>query len=71
MNEQKMFNLLQEIWENISFDGDRKVYSEMLVLLDNIRYFLVNDLQVDYPKRMYDELDNTLTKSTNKTEYKF
>ena len=31
----------------------------MLVLLDDIRYFLREDLQIDYPQRFYKELENT------------
>lgn len=30
-------------------DKDREAYSKMLVLLDNMKYFLYYDLQIEYP----------------------
>ena len=59
MSETDMLTHLQTIWENITYNGDRAIYSEMLVLLDDIRYFLREDLQIDYPQRFYKELENT------------
>ncbi len=35
---------------------------KMLVPLDNIHYFLHQDLRIDYPKKVYEEWDNTLNK---------
>lgn len=55
MTEQEMYNSLNKIWENITTDGDRTIYSKMLVLLDNMHYLLHNDLQIDYPIEMYGE----------------
>ena len=54
-----MLTALQSIWENLSFKGDREIYSEILVLLDNIRYYLHDDLRIDYPQRFYEKLENT------------
>lgn len=59
MSETDMLTHLQTIWENITDNGDRAIYSEMLVLLDDIRYHLREDLQIDYPQRFYEELENT------------
>lgn len=49
MTEKEMLNALQSVWENMTMDKDRTAYGEMLVLLDNMRYFLRYDLQCDYP----------------------
>lgn len=49
MTESDMINALQCVWDHMTMDKDRKAYSEMLVLLDNMQYFLRHDLQIDYP----------------------
>ena len=43
-----MLNCLLAVWENMTEDKDREAYKEMLVLLDNMRYFLRHDLQIEY-----------------------
>ena len=48
MTEEEMINCLLSVWDNMTLDKDRKAYSEMLVLLDNMRYFLRHDLQIEY-----------------------
>lgn len=55
MTEKEMYYNLEKIWQNLTFDGDRTIYSKMLVLLDNIRYVLHNDLQIDYPIETYEK----------------
>ena len=49
MTEIEMLDALQKVWENMSMDKDREMYGEMLVLLDDMRYFLRYDLQCEYP----------------------
>lgn len=49
MTETEMLNALQSVWENMTMDKDRIAYGKMLVLLDNMMYFLRYDLQCDYP----------------------
>jgi len=48
MQEKEMLNCLLAVWENMTEDKDREAYREMLVLLDNMRYFLRRDLQIEY-----------------------
>lgn len=48
MTEKEMLDCLQSVWENMTTDKDREAYSEMLLLLDNMRYYLWYDLQIDY-----------------------
>lgn len=48
MREKEMLEYLQAIWENMTEDKDREAYKEMLALLDNMRYFLRYDLQIEY-----------------------
>ena len=48
MQEKEMLNCLLAVWENMTEDKDREAYKEMLVLLDNMRYFLRHDLQNEY-----------------------
>ena len=48
MTEQEMIDCLQLVWENMTEDKDREAYKEMLALLDNMRYFLRYDLQIEY-----------------------
>ena len=33
----------------MTMDKDRIAYSKMLVLLDNMYHYLLNDLQIEYP----------------------
>lgn len=49
-----MLNSLQTIWENISPYGDRTMYQEMLVILDEI-HCIFDEMNIDYPQRVYDE----------------
>ena len=49
MTEKEMLNALQNVWKNMTMDKDRQAYSEILVLLDNMRYFLSSDLLITYP----------------------
>lgn len=49
MTEKEMLDCLQSVWENMTMDKDREAYSKMLVLLDNMKYFLYYDLQIEYP----------------------
>ncbi len=49
MTEKEMLECLQAVWENMTQDKDRTAYEEMLVLLDNMLYYLRYDLQIDYP----------------------
>lgn len=44
MTEKEMIDCLQSVWENMTLDKDRAAYAEMLVLLDNMIYFLHYDL---------------------------
>ena len=48
MTEQEMINCLLSVWDNMTVDKDREAYKEMLMLLDNMSYFLRYDLQCDY-----------------------
>lgn len=48
MKETEMLNCLLAVWENVTVDKDREAYKEMLVLLDDMRYFLRYDLQIEY-----------------------
>lgn len=48
MTEQEMINCLLSVWDNMTVDKDRDAYKEMLMLLDNMSYFLRYDLQCDY-----------------------
>lgn len=48
MTEKEMLNCLLTVWENMTEDKDREAYKEMLALLDNMRYFLHYDLQIEY-----------------------
>ena len=48
MTEKEMLDCLQSVWENMTMDKDREAYKEMLALLDNMRYFLRYDLQIEY-----------------------
>jgi len=65
MTETEMLAQLDNINKNLSYGGDRELYSQMLVLLDNIRYFLKQDLEIDYPKEYYDVLNNFIAKEGN------
>lgn len=48
MTEKEMLNCLQSVWENMTSDKDRNAYKEMLLLLDDMRYYLQYDLQIEY-----------------------
>lgn len=48
MTEKEMLDCLQSVWENMTTEKDRDAYGEMLLLLDNMRYYLRYDLQIDY-----------------------
>ena len=48
MTEKEMLNCLMTVWENMTEDKDRNAYTEMLLLLDEMREFLRYDLQVEY-----------------------
>ena len=48
MTEKEMLNCLMTVWENMTEDKDTEAYKEMLLLLDNMRYFLRYDLQIEY-----------------------
>ena len=48
MTEQEMINTLQSVWENMTWDKDRNAYQEMLILLDDMTYYLRYDLQCEY-----------------------
>ena len=48
MKETEMLNCLLAVWENMTVDKDREAYKEMLVLLDDMCYFLRYDLQIEY-----------------------
>ena len=48
MTEKEMLNCLLAVWENLTSDKDREAYKEMLSLLDDMRYFLRYDLQIEY-----------------------
>ena len=47
MTEQEMIDCLQLVWENMTEDKDRNAYTEMLLLLDEMREFLRYDLQIE------------------------
>ena len=49
MTEKEMLAFLQYVWDNMTSDKDRQAYGEMLVLLDNMVYYLRHDLQCEYP----------------------
>lgn len=48
MTEKEMLNCLLAVWENMTSDKDREAYKEMLSILDDMRYFLRYDLQIEY-----------------------
>lgn len=43
-----MLDCLLSVWENMTADKDTEAYKEILMLLDNMCYFLRYDLQCDY-----------------------
>ena len=49
MTEQEMIDSLQAVWENMTMDRSYAAYQIMLVLLDNMRYLLRCDYQIDFP----------------------
>ena len=49
MTEKEMIDCLQSVWENMTTDKNAHDYQEMLVLLDEMRYLLRYDYQIDYP----------------------
>ena len=49
MTEKEMIDCLQSVWENMTTDKNVHDYQEMLVLLDEMRYLLRYDYQIDYP----------------------
>ena len=57
MNTNEILSSLERIWENFRYDGDRETYRKILVLLDDMRYLLRYDLQVDTREYTYDEFD--------------
>lgn len=57
MTDKEMLDCLQYVWENMTMDRDRTAYSEMLVLLENMFYFLRDDLQIDYPPHDTEEIE--------------
>ena len=48
MTEKEMLDCLLAVWENMTEDKDRNAYTEMLLLLEEMRDFLRYDLQVEY-----------------------
>ena len=48
MTEKEMLDCLLAVWENMTEDKDRNTYTEMLLLLDEMREFLRYDLQIEY-----------------------
>ena len=48
MTEKEMLNCLMTVWENMTEDKDTEACKEMLLLLDNMRYFLRYELQIEY-----------------------
>ena len=48
MTEQEMLDCLQCVWENMTSDKDRQAYRKILLLLDNMAYYLRYDLQCEY-----------------------
>lgn len=48
MTDNEMLTCLQSVWENMTADKDINTYKEILLLLDDMRYFLRYDLQIDY-----------------------
>lgn len=49
MSEIEMLNSLMTVFDNMTADKDREAYGQMLSLLDDMRYFLRYDLQIEYP----------------------
>lgn len=53
MTEKEMLDCLLAVWKNMSRVKDMEAYEEMLILLDEISYYLRHDLQCDYmPPRL-------------------
>lgn len=48
MTDKEMLTCLQSVWENMTADKDINTYKEILLLLDDMRYFLRYDLQIEY-----------------------
>ena len=48
MTQKEMLDCLLSVWENMTADKDTEAYKEILMLLDNMCYFLRYDLQCDY-----------------------
>ena len=48
MTDKEMLDCLQSVWENLTWDRNIQTYRDMLVLLDNMTYFLRSDLQIEY-----------------------
>ena len=48
MNDRELLDTLQSVWENLTWDRDIQTYRNMLVLLDDMTYFLRSDLQIEY-----------------------
>ena len=48
MTDKEMLDCLQSVWENLAWDRDIQTYRDMLLLLDDMTYFLRSDLQIEY-----------------------
>ena len=48
MTDKEILDTLQSVWENLTWDRDIQTYRDMLVLLDDMTYFLRSDLQIEY-----------------------
>jgi len=47
MTEKEMLDSLNNVWENLSYYGNREMYEKMLLVVSNIHGFLTNDLGID------------------------
>ncbi len=48
MNETEMLDCLQAVWENMTMDKNREAYQKILILLENMAYYLSHDLGIEY-----------------------
>ena len=50
MQEQEMFEALQQVYNNLSFSHDRKIYQQMYVLLTEMKDIMQYNFELEYPK---------------------
>lgn len=49
MSDDEMLEAVLTIYKNINYYRNPKMYQQMMILLEEILYFLKSDLQIEYP----------------------